>query len=198
MPITSGVAFPTIPRQMRGIGKRIQRDRLRDESECGDMGRFDDREVPAIECGDRASPEPLACRDDRSVDRAKRKVSVGCHQLRDSKPIGWANLLGNQLARRQVAQEAHLGRGSDPGPEQIRDLRDNEYRDQDRTWMVLKEAPAAAVLDIVGVVCRVERSRVGDQWAVDSDLRISSIRCETSLRPLRPAAPRRRFPPSTR
>jgi hypothetical protein len=64
--------------------------------------------------------------------------------------------------------------------------------------VALDKSPAPAVLGIISVVRRVQRSRVGDQWAANSDLRISSIRCETSLRPLRPAAPRRRLPPSTR
>jgi hypothetical protein len=71
-----------------------------DKIECGDMGRPNDREVPPIECGDPASANSLARGDDRSVDRTKRKVSVGCHQLRNSKPIGWGNLLGYELARR--------------------------------------------------------------------------------------------------
>ena len=64
--------------------------------------------------------------------------------------------------------------------------------------MALDESPATAVLGIVSVICRVERSGVGDQRAASSDLRISSICWETSLRPLRPAAPSRRLPPSTK
>ena len=64
------------------------------------MGWPNDREMPPIEGGDPASANSLARGDDRSVDRAKRKVSVGCHQLRDSKPIGGGNLLGHELARR--------------------------------------------------------------------------------------------------
>ena len=60
--------------------------------------------------------------------------------------------------------------------------------------MVLKESPAAAVLDVVSVVCRVKRPGVGDQRPASSDFKISSIRCETSFLPLRPAAPTLTFP----
>ena len=54
--------------------------------------------------------------------------------------------------------------------------------------MVLDKVATAAAPGIVGVVRRVERSRVCDQRAASSNLRISSIRCDTYLRPLRPAA----------
>lgn len=101
------------------------------------MGWPDDREMPAIEGGDGTRVKSFTSRDDRGVDRAKRQVAVAGHQLCDPQPVGRGDPLGHQLTRRQVAQEAHLGRGSDPGSEQIRDLRDNEYWDQDRTWMVL-------------------------------------------------------------
>jgi len=64
--------------------------------------------------------------------------------------------------------------------------------------MILEKAPTPAVLGIVSVVRGVERAGVGDQRAVSSDLRISSMRWDTSVRPLRPAAPSLRLPPSTR
>ena len=194
----------TLPlRPARGRGSALPRDRvraitLRNKIECGNMGWPDDREVPSIECGDPASANSLARGDDRSVDRTKRKVSVGRHQLRDSKPIGWRNLLGHQLARSQVAEEAHLGLRTDSSAQQVGDLGDDQNWHQDWPRVVLEKSPAPAVLGIISVVGRVERSGVGDQRAANSDLRISSIRCETSRRPLRPAAPRRRLPPSTR
>ena len=67
------------------------------------MGWPDDREMPPIEGGDPANANPLARGDNRSVDRAQRQVLVGCHELSDSKPIACGNLLGHELARRQVA-----------------------------------------------------------------------------------------------
>jgi hypothetical protein len=42
--------------------------------------------------------------------------------------------------------------------------------------MIQEKSAAAAVLDIISVVGRIERSGVGDQRPASSDLRISSIR----------------------
>lgn len=174
-----------------GIASRKKIERVK-------VGRLDHSEVSPIECGDHASANSLARGDDRSVDRTKGKVSVGCDQLRNSKPIGWGNVFGHQLARRQIAEEAHLGVRADSSPQQVGDLRDDQDRHQDWPRVVLKKSPAPAVLGIISVICRVQRSGVGDQWAANSDFRISSIRCETSFLPLRPAGPSRRLPPSTR
>jgi hypothetical protein len=162
------------------------------------MGWPDDREMPSIESGDRASVESLTSRDDRCIDGAERQVPVRRLQLRDPKPIGRPDWLGQQVASRKIAEEANFGLGPDSCPEQVRDLRDDQDWDQDRPWMVQEKSAAADVLDIVSVVGRVERSDVSDQRPASSDLRISSIRWETSLRPLRPAAPNLRLPPSTR
>jgi hypothetical protein len=57
----------------------------------------------------------------------------------------------------------------------------------------LEEAPATLMLGVVGVVGRVKGARVYDQRPASSDRRISSMRCDTSLLPLRPGAPRRRL-----
>ena len=135
----------------------------------------DDREMPAIEGGDGASANSLACGDDRSVDRTKRKVSVGCQQPNDPKPIAWRNRLGHQLARRQVAEEAHLGVRTDSSSQQVGDLGDDQNRHQDWPRVALEKSPAPAVLGIISVVGRVKRSGVGDQRAANSDFRISSI-----------------------
>ena len=162
------------------------------------MGRPGDREMPPIEGGDRGGAKPLARGDDRCVDGAERQVAVGSHQLGDPEPVGRNYLFGHQRARRQVAEKTHFGLGPDSAPEQIRDLGHYQDRYQDGSWVALDQAPTTAMLGIVSVVCRIERSGVGDQRPASSDLKISSIRWETSLRPLRPAAPSLRLPPPTR
>ena len=162
------------------------------------MGWPDDREMPSIESGDCASVESLTSHHDRCIDGAERQVLVRRHQFRDPKPIGRPDWLGHKVASRKVAEQANFGLGADSCPKQVRDLGDDQDWDQDRPWMVQEKSAAAAVLDIVSVVCRIERSGIGYQRSASSDLRISSIRWETSLRPLRPAAPNRRLPPSTR
>ena len=55
--------------------------------------------------------------------------------------------------------------------------------------MRLQKLAAPAVFRVVGIIGRIEGTGIDDQRAPSSDLRISSTRRETSLRPLRPAAP---------
>ena len=159
------------------------------------MGWPHDREVPSVECCDSAGAQALGRRDDRRVDGAQRKVAIGRDQFGDSKPVGRFDLLGHKFARGQVTEEAHLCLYSDSRPQEVGDFGDDKHGDQDRPRVDLEKAPGTAVLDVVRVVRRIERAGVGDQRSASSDRSISSIRCETSLLPLRPAAPNRRLPP---
>lgn len=154
-----------------------------------------DREVPSVKRCDSAGAQALGGRDDGCVDRAQRKVAIGRDQFGDAKPVGRLDLLRHEFARGQVPNEAHLCLHSDSRLQEVRDLRDDKHRDQDRSGVGLEKAPATTVLSVVRVVGRVEWAGVGDQWPASSDRSISSIRCETSLLPLRPAAPNRRLPP---
>ena len=88
--------------------------------------------MPSVECCDSGGAQALGGRDDGRVDRAQRKVAVGRDKFGDSKPVGRFDLLRNEFARGQVTEKAHLCLHSDSRAQEVRDLRDDKYRDQDR------------------------------------------------------------------
>ena len=107
---------------------RTNRTHSRDKVECRDMGRPDDREMPPIESSDGVSSEALGNRHHRSVDRPERQVAIGCYQFRDPEPVGRGNMLGHEVARSQVPEEAHFGLRSDSGSQEVGNLSYDEDR----------------------------------------------------------------------
>lgn len=97
--------------------------------------------------------------------------------------------LEDEDPRGEVGDESRLGLPADPRPEQVRDLGDDERRDDQRAGVRLEQLEACGVVRVVGIDVRVQRPGVDDQRdGALSERRISSMRSETSLRPLRPAA----------
>jgi hypothetical protein len=101
----------------------------------------------------------------------------------------------------EIAEEPHLGFGSEPSGGQIGDLGDDKCGHDECAGVVLEKVQARFVVLVVGVEIGVKRASVNDD-ANDcrpiSLRRISSIRSEMSLRPLRPdpaAISRLRGPP---
>jgi hypothetical protein len=110
-------------------------------------------------------------------------------ELDHPKGIGRMEWLEDEGAAREVAEESCFCFPSEPCPEKVRDLRDDEGGDDQRTGMCREQFEAGGVVRVVGVDVRVEGAGVDDQRdGVDSARMISSTRSEMSLRPLRPAA----------
>ena len=96
---------------------------------------------------------------------------------------------GVQITRREVPQKPDFGGRAKPRGQKVSDLGDDEDRHHDRTSVILEESQRLDVVGVVGVDVRVQRAGIGQQAGqVSSSRRISSIRSETSRRPLRPAA----------
>lgn len=165
------------------------------------MSRPDNAEVATIEGRDLGGVETLRGHDHRSVDGAEWQVVVLADEFRDADRITGEERLDREVAAGQIAEEADLGFPADTRADQIGDLRGHEGGDDERTGMRLQQLEAGGMMGVVGVDVGVERSGVDDQRdGAISEARISSIRSETSLCPLRPApaAPRRRRPPAPR
>lgn len=168
--------------------------------------RFDvlgphDGEMTAVDSGDLDNPQSFGRCDDRCVDSSQWQVPVAGNQFGDAEPVGCCHGFDGERAHCQVAEEAHLGSGAQAGAEQVDHFGDDEGRDDQRTRMGLQEIQRCLVVSIVSIDVGVQRSGVDEQrgYGATSAAKISSIRSEMSLRPLRPApaAPKVRRPPDS-
>lgn len=160
------------------------------------MGRANDPEVVTVDCRNLPEIQALSGGDDRRAHGAQGHVAVTGNKLRDPQPVGHGDRLDDEGATGEVAEETNLGRCAQAGREQVDHLRDDQRRNDERTRVRPQQLKAGIVVSIVCVDVRVERSSVDDEpgYRATSVARISSIRSDTSLRPLRPApaAPSRR------
>lgn len=163
----------------------------------------DDAEVTSVEGGDLRDPEALGGSDDRRVDRPEREIAVGSDELGHPEPVARGHMVDGEGAARKVAEEPDLRFDAESRRQQIRDLGDDEARDDERTEVGLEQLETRSVVSVVGVDVGIERACVDEQrgYRSASAPRISSMRSEMSLRPLRPvlaASSRRRPRPPTR
>lgn len=103
----------------------------------------------------------------------------------------------------EVTQETDLGYDTKTSPKKVSHLADHERWDDQWADALLKQIQASIMVRVVSIDVRIKRPRVDDQrsYGRTSAARISSIRSDTSLQPLRPAfaAPSRRvFSPPVR
>ena len=174
---------------------------LRQQRQRHLVPRPHDAEVPPVQGGDLGGAQPLRGGDHRSVNGAERQITVFADELGDAHRIGSVQLLDCEVPVGEVAEEADLGLPAQPRGEQVGDLGDDEGGDDERAGVDLQQLQTGGVVGVVSVDVGVKRPGVADQRdAGISEARISSIRSETSLQPLRPAAaaPRRRPSPPPR
>jgi hypothetical protein len=150
--------------------------------------RSNDREVSAVESGDLCDAESFGGGDDRGVDGAEWKVAVMSDEFGDAQPVRRRDRVGDQVARREVAEESDLGFGAELCAEQVRDLGDDECRHDVWAGMRLEQFEAGGVVTVIAIDVGVQRSGVNDQGDVlASSARISSMRSEMPSWPLAPA-----------
>jgi hypothetical protein len=155
-----------------------------------------DRKVATVDGGDLSDAQAFRRRHDGRIDCAERQVPVSRNEFGDAQPVGRVNWLDLECPVGQIAEESNFGLGPETGREQVHDLGDDKGRDDERAGMGLEQLERSRMVGVIGIDVGVERSGVDDErsyWAT-SAARISSMRSETSLRPLcpLPAAPRRR------
>lgn len=153
------------------------------------MARADDIEVAAVERRHFGDVEPLGGGDHRGIDGAERQVAVLGDELGDADRVAGVQRLDREGAGGEITEEANLRLPAEPGADQVDDLGDDERGEDERTWVGFEQLQAGGVVGVVGINVGVEGASVEDQRdGAISEARISSIRSETSLWPLRPAA----------
>ena len=112
-----------------------------------------------------------------------------CAPAQLSHPVARGDGFDLKVARCEIADEAHLCLRAEACAYEVGNLGHHQSRDDERGRMGPQEIEAGRVMPVVGVDIGVERAGVNDQCDDDtSDARISSMRSDTSARPLRPAA----------
>lgn len=110
-------------------------------------------------------------------------------QLSDPEPVACGHRFNTEMTRGEITQEANLGGGTQSRADEIADLGDDQRRNHQRSWMGQQEVQAGCVVLVVGIDVGIEGTGIDDQGdGTTSRANISSIRSETSRRPLRPAA----------
>lgn len=155
-----------------------------------------DREVAPVDSRDLGDAQSLSSGHDGRIHGAKRQVVVARDQLGNPQPVRNRYRFHGEPAVGQVAEEADLWRRPETSREQVDDFGNDQRRDDKRAGVGLEQLECGIVMSIVSVDVGVERPSVDDKrgYRATSAARISSIRSETSRRPLRPAlaAPSRR------
>ena len=155
-----------------------------------------DGEVAPVDSRDLGDAQAFSRGDDRRVHGAQWQVAVARDQLGDPQPVRDRHRLNGERASGEVAEEADLGLCAQASREEIGDLGDDQGRDDERAGVGLEQFECGSVVSVIGVDVGVERSGVDEErgYRSTSAARISSMRSETSLRPLcpAPAAPSRR------
>ena len=120
-------------------------------------------EVPAIQCCDAVHPKALCSSDHGRVDSAQGKVVVVGDQLDNACPIIDCNLLRDQDALGEVRNEMRFSFGPETCGNKIGDFGDHQDGDEECAAELLQEFPTFAVMTIVRVESRVERTGVDQE-----------------------------------
>lgn len=134
-----------------------------EEVECLDVARAYHGEMAAIECRHFGDAKALGGSDDRCVDGAKGKVVVARDQLCDAQGVLWLDRLQTHLAGREVAKKSSLGLPAETTCDQVRNLGDDEGRDDQGARMSLQQLEARLMVSIVAVHIGVEWPSVNDE-----------------------------------
>ena len=152
------------------------------------MSRPNDAEVAPVQCRNLVFVESFCGSYDRCIHAAEREIAVGAYELGNSKPVLGGDGVGDEVAGREVTEEADLRLDSEPGPQEVHHLGDDELGDQERSGVCFEQLEALVVVVVISVDVGIERSGVDDERYWETSLRrISSMRIETLADPLRPA-----------
>lgn len=119
------------------------------------MSRTNDGEVPPIRGGDGPNTKPLGERDYGRIDCAERKVVISANELRNPHPIAGDHGLCEEIAGREVAKEPQFRLPAEACFDEIRDLGDDQLRDEQRTRMRFQKPQTVFVVAVVLVDIRV-------------------------------------------
>ncbi len=117
-------------------------------------------EVTTIERRQLANAQSLCCSDDGPIDAPEGQICVLDDELGDPEPVRRVHGLGDERPGREVPEPANLGLWSEPGGDEVRDLRDDEDRNDEWARVLLEQRATLIVMPIARVDQCVEGTRV--------------------------------------
>jgi hypothetical protein len=118
---------------------------------------------------------------DGGVDRPERQIAIGPGQFGDPDPVGRQDGFGKEVPGCQVPEEPDLGLDSQPSAEEVNDLGDHEYGNDQGSGMLLEELETFGVMPVVPIDVGIERAGIDHEgYEATSARRIRSICSDTS------------------
>lgn len=146
-----------------------------------------------VEGCDLCDVEALCSSNYRCVNGSEGEIPVPTHQLGDVEPVTGHHRLDRELACGEITEKTDFGLYTQPTPDEVDDLGDDKGREDQGTRVGDQELNRIAMMAVIGVDVRVERSGINQGgYLATSAAKISSMRSEMSSRPLRPAPAARR------
>jgi hypothetical protein len=154
-----------------------------------DVVRANDGEVAVVDSRDVGDVQTFGRGDDRGIYRAQGQAAVARDEFGDTQPVAGCHWFDREGTAGEISEKPDFRFGPEACREQVDDFGDDQDRDDEWAGMCFKKLQCSSVIGVVGVYVGVQRSGVNDDrgYRATSAARISSIRSETSLRPLCPA-----------
>jgi len=119
--------------------------------EGGHVAGAYDGEVASIEGGHVLDRQAFCGGDHGGIDCSERQIAIDLDQFGDTEPVHGSNVLGDQVARREIPEEAHFRVVPKPSAEQVGHLGHYEDGHEQRARMGLEQFEAGAVVVVVCV-----------------------------------------------
>jgi len=119
-------------------------------------------EVAPIQRGDGTDAQSLGEGYHGCVDGPEREIVIAAHELGNPHPIAGKHWLREEIARGEIAKEAHLRPPSQACFDEIDDFGDDKLRHQQRAGVGFEKPQTRFVVIVVLVDVSVQRSGIDD------------------------------------
>jgi hypothetical protein len=119
--------------------------------------------VSAIERCDVSNAKSFGGCDHRGVGRSEREIAIGRNEFSYSHPVTGRNRLRKEVARSEIAEKSHFRVRAETGPEEIRDLGDDQCRHDERSGVRLQQFKTGGMMTVITIDVGVEGPSVDDQ-----------------------------------
>lgn len=122
-----------------------------------------DREMTMVERRDLSDLQAFGQGDHGRVDGSERQIAVGPHELDDPRPVLRVDSHRFQCALGDIPEDVQLRVGADTPAHEVRDLREDENRHEERSGVAQQESQARFMVAVARVDGRDQRAGIDDE-----------------------------------